>query len=68
MKIYLTKEVSAYLQPGTAIKITVLGNISTIDAPYIARLISYYAESESINIRIISNVSSLKHLIVCIVD
>lgn len=52
-----TKEISSYLYPGTAINVTLVGNVTTLEAPYSARLMTHYQDSEKISARISANVS-----------
>lgn len=52
-----TKEISSYLYPGTAINVTLVGNVTTLEAPYTARLMTHYYDFEKISTKISANVS-----------
>lgn len=45
------KQVSASLQPGTAMNVTLKGNYTRLEAPYKAKLKSYYADSDETRTR-----------------
>lgn len=53
-----TKQVSTILQPGTALNVTLKANYTRMEAPYKARLFSFYADTnESMSRRIEAVVS-----------
>lgn len=52
------KQVSASLQPGTAMNVTLKGNYTKLEGPYKAKLKSYYADSDEPKTRDIESVVS----------
>ena len=52
------KQVSASLQPGTAMNVTLVGNYTKSEGPYKAKLKSYYADSNETKTRDIEAVVS----------
>lgn len=54
-----SKEISSYLYPGTAINVTLVGNVTTLEAPYTARLMTHYHDFEKISTKISATVSIL---------
>lgn len=50
--------VSASLLPGTAMNVTLKGNYTKLEAPYKAKLKSYYADSDEPNTRDIEAIVS----------
>lgn len=55
-----TKTVSADLAPGTALNVTLIGNYTSMEAPYSATLVAYYQETDgSVSRKILSTVSLL---------
>lgn len=55
------KQVSASLQPGTSMNVTLVGNYTKMEGPYKAKLKSYYADSDEPKTRDIeANVSKNK--------
>ncbi|CAD7089199.1 unnamed protein product [Hermetia illucens] len=56
-KVVDVKTVSTTLKPGTALNVTLKGNYTTLDAPYKATLVAYYADNDdSISRKISANV------------
>lgn len=53
------KQVSASLQPGTAMNVTLKGNYTKMEGPYKAKLKSYYADIDETKTRDIEAVVSI---------